>query len=97
MSLVETVQETVKEVSTTSTGINPLWSILIGIVSIVVLFEIWIKNTREYKLSKNIPCPPRVPILGNAHLVAGLTNARKYLKKKENEKNLDKFIMVPNF
>lgn len=77
MSVVDTVQETVTDVTKTSFGFNPLWTVLIGALAIVVLFEIWIRNTREYKLSKSIPCPPRVPILGNAHLVAGLTNAGK--------------------
>ena len=78
---VDTIQETVIEVVKSTSFLNPIWTILLGVAAIVILFEIWVKNTREYKVTQNIPCPPRIPVLGNAHLVASLTNAGKLVIK----------------
>ncbi|XP_005176358.1 cytochrome P450 4g1 [Musca domestica] len=55
--------------------LSPLWTILVGTLVIAILFEIWLRNTREYKLTANMPTPPRVPVLGQAHLVFNLSNA----------------------
>jgi len=71
---VETVQETLQQ-ATSATGFNPLWTGLIGTMVAIALYEYWHRNTREFKMTKNIPSPPQLPVLGNAHLVAGLTNA----------------------
>lgn len=74
------VMEQMEKVTTAAaasmpTFLNPLWTILLGIITAVVLFEIWLRNSRKYKLSEKIPCPPRMPVIGNGHLVAHLTNA----------------------
>jgi cytochrome P450 family 4 len=71
---VETVQETVQQVSQTS-GFHPLLTVFAGTVVAIALYEYWHRNTREFKLTKNIPAPPLLPVVGHAHLVAGLSNA----------------------
>ena len=79
---VDTIKETVIEVAKSASFLNPIWTILLGVAAIVILFEIWVKNTREYRVTQNIPCPPRIPVLGNAHLVARLTNAGEFVIKR---------------
>lgn len=61
--------------TTSGIGMSPLITALVGTLIAIVLYEYWHRNTREFKLTKNIPCPPMLPVLGHAHLVAGLTNA----------------------
>lgn len=78
---VETVQETVQQAAAAAaaadpTGLSALWTVLIGTVVVLALYEYYHRNTRQYKLTENIPSPPQVPLLGNALIVAGLTNAQ---------------------
>ncbi|XP_061402880.1 cytochrome P450 4g1-like [Musca vetustissima] len=56
-------------------GLSPMWTAVIGFAIIAVLFEIYIRNTREYKLTKNMPSPPRLPIVGHGHMAFNLSNA----------------------
>lgn len=74
---VETLTETVQQASQSAGGsvLSPLLTGLAGVVLVLALYEYWHRNTREYKMTKNIPAPPELPIIGNAHLIAGLTNA----------------------
>ena len=67
------MQETLSQAG--SGGFSPLLTGLVGTVLAMALYEYWHRNTREFKLTKNIPSPPMLPVLGHAHLVAGLTNA----------------------
>lgn len=70
----ETVQEALAQASA-SGGLGALWTSLIGVVLIVALYEYRRRSSREYRMTKNIPSPPEVPVLGNAHLVLGCSNA----------------------
>nr|UPO37782.1 cytochrome P450 4g1 [Liriomyza trifolii] len=74
---VETLTETVQQASQSadSSVLSPLVTGLAGVLLVLALYEYWHRNTREYKMTKNIPAPPELPIIGNAHLIAGLTNA----------------------
>ena len=72
---VDTVQQTVVEVAKSTSFLSPMWTLVLGVTTIIVLGEIWIRNTRQYKVSYSIPCPPRLPILGQGHLVIGLSNS----------------------
>jgi len=72
---VETIQQTVNQAVNTPAYLNPVVTALVGVFIALALYEFWHRNTREYKLTKNIPCPPEVPLLGAAHLLIGLTNA----------------------
>ncbi|XP_075156968.1 cytochrome P450 4g1-like [Haematobia irritans] len=53
---------------------SPLYTSLLGIAVIAILYEVMIRNTRKYKLLKNMPCPPKLPLIGNAHLLLNKTN-----------------------
>ncbi|XP_060662701.1 cytochrome P450 4g1 [Drosophila nasuta] len=73
---VETVQETLQQATSAGGfGLNPLLTGLIGTLVVMALYEYWHRNTREYKMVANIPTPPILPLLGQAHLVVGLSNA----------------------
>ncbi|XP_073831826.1 cytochrome P450 4g1-like [Musca autumnalis] len=54
---------------------NPLGTAIIGLTIIAILFEIFRRNTREYKLTANIPTPPQLPLVGNAHMIINATSA----------------------
>nr|ARG41825.1 cytochrome P450 CYP4G100 [Bactrocera dorsalis] len=75
----ETVQEAITQASA-SGGLGALWTSLIGVVVIAALYEYWRRSSREYRMTKNIPSPPEVPVLGNAHLVFGCSNAEVVAK-----------------
>ncbi|XP_034111179.1 cytochrome P450 4g1 [Drosophila albomicans] len=73
---VETVQETLQQATSAGGfGLNPLLTGLVGTLVVMALYEYWHRNTREYKMVANIPTPPILPLLGQAHLVVGLSNA----------------------
>ncbi|KAH8305373.1 hypothetical protein KR044_013116 [Drosophila immigrans] len=78
---VETVQETLQQAAATAAttgggiGLSPLLTGLVGTLIVMALYEYWHRNTREYRLVANIPSPPALPLLGQAHLAAGLSNA----------------------
>ncbi|XP_073832999.1 cytochrome P450 4g1-like isoform X2 [Musca autumnalis] len=55
--------------------LNPLWTAIIGLIAIAVLFEVWLRNTREYRLTANIPTPRRLPVIGHGYMAFNLTNA----------------------
>lgn len=57
-----------------STLPNPLVTLLAGLAIIGVLYEIWRRNTREYRVMKNIPSPPEWPILGHAQMAMAKSN-----------------------
>ncbi|XP_037934972.1 cytochrome P450 4g1-like [Teleopsis dalmanni] len=71
---IETVKETLNQAGG-ATGFSPIITALIGTAVVIALYEYWHRNTREYKMTKNIPTPPELPLVGNAHLVYGLSNA----------------------
>ncbi|XP_054727616.1 uncharacterized protein LOC129237145 [Anastrepha obliqua] len=70
-----TVQETITQATQASGGLGALWTALIGVVLVAALYEYWRRSSREYRMTKNIPSPPELPVLGNAHLVLGCSNA----------------------
>ncbi|XP_016939348.1 cytochrome P450 4g1 [Drosophila suzukii] len=77
---VETVQETLQQAaaassSTTLLGFSPMLTTLVGTLVAMALYEYWRRNSREYRMVANIPSPPELPILGQAHVAAGLSNA----------------------
>lgn len=76
---VETVQETLQQAAAATSsggfGLNPLLTGLVGTIVVLALYEYWHRNSREYKMVANIPSPPHLPIVGQAHLAAGLSNA----------------------
>ncbi|XP_030568482.1 cytochrome P450 4g1 [Drosophila novamexicana] len=77
---VETVQETLQQAAgSTGTGtgfmLSPLLTGLVGTILIMALYEYWHRNTREYRMVANIPSPPSLPLIGMAHMAAGLSNA----------------------
>ncbi|XP_016982470.1 cytochrome P450 4g1 [Drosophila rhopaloa] len=74
---LETVQETLQQSSSSSTvlGFSPMLTTLVGTLVAMALYEYWRRNSREYRMVANIPSPPELPILGQAHVAAGLSNA----------------------
>ncbi|XP_067640790.1 cytochrome P450 4g1-like [Eurosta solidaginis] len=52
---------------------SPLYISLIGVAFAITLYDIWFRNTDAYKKLRNMPGPPILPVIGNAHLVIGLT------------------------
>ncbi|EDW82168.2 uncharacterized protein Dwil_GK25658 [Drosophila willistoni] len=56
-------------------GLGPILTTLVGVVVAATLYEYWHRNSREYRMVSNIPSPPGLPLLGQAHLAAGLSNA----------------------
>ncbi|XP_039498931.1 cytochrome P450 4g1 [Drosophila santomea] len=76
---VEVVQETLQQAaassSTTVLGFSPMFTTLVGTLVAMALYEYWRRNSREYRMVANIPSPPELPILGQAHVAAGLSNA----------------------
>ncbi|KAH8396155.1 hypothetical protein KR222_004265 [Zaprionus bogoriensis] len=73
---VETVQETLQQAQASGGFVpGPLLTGLLGTLIVMALYEYWHRNTREYRMVANIPSPPTLPIVGQAHLVAGLSNA----------------------
>ncbi|XP_017048297.1 cytochrome P450 4g1 [Drosophila ficusphila] len=75
---VETVQETLQQAASSSTsvlGLSPMLTTLVGTLVAMALYEYWRRNSREYRMVANIPSPPELPILGQAHVAAGLSNA----------------------
>ncbi|XP_022214613.2 cytochrome P450 4g1 [Drosophila obscura] len=74
---VDTVQETLKHAATSTSGLgfSPMLTTLVGTIVALGLYEYWRRNTREYRMVANIPSPPGLPLLGQAHMVAGLSNA----------------------
>ncbi|XP_058978009.1 cytochrome P450 4g1 [Musca domestica] len=69
--------------SATISSSNPLWTALMGLAIISILFEIWLRSTREYKLTAKMPTPPRLPILGHAHRALYLSNAEIMAQAKK--------------
>uniref|UniRef100_A0A1A9UUN8 Cytochrome P450 n=1 Tax=Glossina austeni TaxID=7395 RepID=A0A1A9UUN8_GLOAU len=51
---------------------NSWFTLFVGLVTIGALYEYWRRNTREYKLMKNIPTIWEMPIVGHGHLGIGL-------------------------
>ncbi|TDG41824.1 hypothetical protein AWZ03_011753 [Drosophila navojoa] len=72
---VETVQETLQQAAKSSGGFSPILTGLLGTIIVMALYEYWHRNTREYRMVANIPSPPSLPLIGMAHLAAGLSNA----------------------
>ncbi|XP_030378394.1 cytochrome P450 4g1 [Scaptodrosophila lebanonensis] len=76
---VETVQETLQQAAQQSAasggGFSPLLTGLVGTLVVLALYEYWHRSSREYRMVANIPMPPTLPLLGQAHLAAGLSNA----------------------
>ncbi|XP_033169956.1 cytochrome P450 4g1 [Drosophila mauritiana] len=76
---VEVVQETLQQAAATSSttvlGFSPMLTTLVGTLVAMALYEYWRRNSREYRMVANIPSPPELPILGQAHVAAGLSNA----------------------
>lgn len=75
---VETVQETLQQAATgggSLLGFSPMLTTLVGTLVAMALYEYWRRNSREYRMVANIPSPPELPILGQAHVAAGLSNA----------------------
>lgn len=54
---------------------------LAGIVTILGLYEYWFRSLRTSKLGNQIPGPPTIPILGNAHLALGRSPTGKGVQK----------------
>ncbi|XP_061401492.1 cytochrome P450 4g1-like [Musca vetustissima] len=52
-----------------------MWTVVVGISLAIALYEIWRRNTREYKLTANMLTPPMMPLIGNGHLVMHLSNS----------------------
>ncbi|XP_075156887.1 cytochrome P450 4g1-like [Haematobia irritans] len=81
MASATMVLEQVENSTTTTAALgaslfNPLWTAILGIAVAVGLYEIWLRNSRNYTLSAKMPTPPRLPLIGHGHLVAHLTNAQ---------------------
>lgn len=72
---METVQETLQQAAKSSGGFSPILTGLLGTIIVMALYEYWHRNTREYRMVANIPSPPSLPLIGMAHLAAGLSNA----------------------
>ncbi|XP_068139794.1 cytochrome P450 4g1 [Drosophila tropicalis] len=75
---LETVQQAATAAGAASGGVlglGPLLTTLVGVVVAAALYEYWHRNSREYRMVSNIPSPPGLPLLGQAHLAAGLSNA----------------------
>lgn len=45
--------------------------ILIGIFTLLVVYELWFRNLRYVKLGNQIPGPKTLPVFGNAFLALG--------------------------
>lgn len=71
----EAINDTLNQATATGAGFSPLVTGLIGTVIALTLYEYWRRNTREWKMVSNIPDPPKLPFIGHAHLLMGLTNA----------------------
>nr|AZR39474.1 cytochrome P450 [Agasicles hygrophila] len=54
---------------------NTVLIFLLGITTLLTLYEYWCQNQRHVKLAKDIPSIKRLPIVGNAHLVLGKSAA----------------------
>ncbi|XP_036318645.1 cytochrome P450 4g1-like [Rhagoletis pomonella] len=52
---------------------SPLYISLIGGVLAITLYDIWYRNTDAFKKLRTIPGPPILPVIGNAHLLVGVT------------------------
>ncbi|XP_017106547.2 cytochrome P450 4g1 [Drosophila bipectinata] len=61
--------------STSLLGYSPTLTTLVATLVALGLYEYYRRNTREYRMVANIPSPPELPLLGQAHLAAGLSNA----------------------
>ncbi|XP_002071182.3 cytochrome P450 4g1 [Drosophila willistoni] len=75
---LETVQQAATAAGAASSGVlglGPILTTLVGVVVAATLYEYWHRNSREYRMVSNIPSPPGLPLLGQAHLAAGLSNA----------------------
>lgn len=55
--------------------LNPIITGVCGTLISIVLYDFWFRHTHAYKTLKNMPGPMIIPLLGNAHLVMGLTNS----------------------
>ncbi|XP_073831825.1 cytochrome P450 4g1-like [Musca autumnalis] len=74
--IIENVEKAVNSLPETPPYVvNPLWTAIVGVVIMAVLFEIWLQNSREYKLSANIPTPRRLPVIGHGHMALNVSNA----------------------
>lgn len=60
---------------------NPLYISVLGALLALTLYDIWFRNTDAYKKLKTIPGPPVFPLIGNAHLILGLTPTGEFLQK----------------
>lgn len=45
--------------------------VLIGIITLLVVYEYWFRNLRYVKLGNQIPGPKSFPLIGNAYLAIG--------------------------
>ncbi|CAG9861388.1 unnamed protein product [Phyllotreta striolata] len=54
---------------------SPILLTLLGIISLLTIYHYWFKNQRYVKLGNQMPGPPAVPIIGNAHWALGLSAA----------------------
>ncbi|CAH1103827.1 unnamed protein product [Psylliodes chrysocephalus] len=52
---------------------NPLITIILGVAAILSIYQYWFHSQRYVKLGNQLPGPSTIPILGNAHMVLGLS------------------------
>lgn len=82
MSATDQIVDNMEHVTAPETSAwSPLWTVVLGVAVAAALYEYWLRNSREFRLSKNIPAPPMLPLVGNGHLVFNLSNAGKFYNK----------------
>lgn len=57
-----------------STFSSPLFLPLLTVVVTLVAIHFWQTTRRERKIASDIPGPPTIPLLGNAHIFMNLKN-----------------------
>jgi cytochrome P450 family 4 len=65
-----------------STFSSPLFLPLLTVVATLVALHFWQTTRRERKIGNEIPGPPTIPILGNAHIFMNLKNDEIFAKAK---------------
>jgi cytochrome P450 family 4 len=72
----------VEQIVEGSTFSSPLFLPLLTIVTALVALHFWQTTRRERKIGNEIPGPPTIPILGNAHIFMNLKNDEIFAKAK---------------